>query len=252
MAGLIRDNGFISHFNRGCFYGCRDAAGSLQGVALIGHVTLFESRTAAALAALARQAKACAPAHVIAGKAEQIERFWSCYAGWDSHTPQRASSELLFEQRYPIPVAGADADPAAGLRPATLADLPQVIAAHAEVVYQETGLNPLHLDPTGFHNRCARRVEQNRVWVLMEDERLIFKADVTATTLEATYLEGIYVDPAARGKGYGLRCLSHLSRTLLATTAAVCLLVNEKNDKARGLYTKAGFRLHGRYTAIFP
>lgn len=248
MAGLIRDNGFVSHLNRGSFYGCRDAAGSLQGVALIGHVTLFETRTEAALAALARQAKACSPAHVVVGEAEKIERFWSCYAGWSSHTPRRASCELLFEQRYPIPVHG----PAPSLRPATLADLPQVIAAHAEVVYQETGVNPLHLDATGFHKRCARRVEQNRVWVLMEDDRLIFKADVTAATPEATYLEGIYVDPAARGKGYGLRCLSHLSCTLLATTAAICLLVNERNDTARRLYTKVGFKLHSRYTAVFP
>src|SRR3954468_21448206 len=51
MAGLIRDNGLESPFNRGTFYACRDSAGSLAGVALIGHATFVEARTDSALRA---------------------------------------------------------------------------------------------------------------------------------------------------------------------------------------------------------
>ena len=43
MAGWIRDNGIVSPLNRGTFYGCRDLEGRLEGVALIGHATLFEA-----------------------------------------------------------------------------------------------------------------------------------------------------------------------------------------------------------------
>ena len=36
MAGFIRDNGLVSELNRGSFYGCRNAQGQLDGVALVG------------------------------------------------------------------------------------------------------------------------------------------------------------------------------------------------------------------------
>src|ERR1700686_4444391 len=53
MASLIRDNGLISPQNRGSFYACRTRQGELEGVALVGHVTVLEARTEAALAAFA-------------------------------------------------------------------------------------------------------------------------------------------------------------------------------------------------------
>src|SRR3954463_12161453 len=49
MTGFIRDNGLISPYNRGTFYGCRNSEGRLEGVALIGHATLIEARTERAM-----------------------------------------------------------------------------------------------------------------------------------------------------------------------------------------------------------
>ena len=42
MSGLITDNGIKSTLNRGSFYGCRNAAGAIQAVALIGHAIFLE------------------------------------------------------------------------------------------------------------------------------------------------------------------------------------------------------------------
>ncbi len=58
LLGLVADNGLVSPHNRGTFYACRDEAGRLEGVALIGHATLFEARTPRALRAFARAAQA--------------------------------------------------------------------------------------------------------------------------------------------------------------------------------------------------
>ena len=55
MASFIRDNGLVSPLNRGAFYGCRDAEGRLVGVALVGHATLVETESDAALAAFAHR-----------------------------------------------------------------------------------------------------------------------------------------------------------------------------------------------------
>ena len=57
MAGLIRDNGLVSRFNRGSFFAYRDGEGHLGGVALIGEITLLETRGEAPQAAFARLAQ---------------------------------------------------------------------------------------------------------------------------------------------------------------------------------------------------
>src|SRR5216110_951372 len=75
--------------------------------------------------------------------------------------------------------------------------------------------NPLLADPNGFRERCRRRIEDRRTWVLVEQDQLIFKADVISDTPEVVYLEGVYVHPEHRGKGHGSKCLTQLTRSLL-------------------------------------
>lgn len=246
MSSMIRDNGLESPLHRGTFYACRNSEGQLEGVALIGHATLFETESDAAIAAFARLAQSCPRKHMLLGEQEKVSRFWQYYS--ESGAQSRlVCRELLFEQRWPVEVREA----VKGLRPATLDDLALVLPVHAAMAYEESGVNPLEADPRGFRLRCARRIEQGRVWVVSEDGRLIFKTDVQADTPQAVYLEGIYVNPEERGKGYGLRCLSQLSRQLLARAGALCLLVNERNWQAHALYLSAGYKLRGYYDTIF-
>ena len=245
MAGFIRDNGLVSDFNRGTFYGCRDRKGRLQGVALIGHATLVEAGEGA-LAAFAQLAQYCPAAYMILGEREKVERFWSYYAR-SGQTPRQASRELLFEQHQPLEVH----EPVPGLRLATPDDLEIVLPLYAHMVNAESGVNPLEVDAAGFQQRWLRRIKQDRVWVWIEDGRLIFNADIICDTPDCIYLEGIYVDADERRRGYGLRCLSQLSRTLLQRSKSVCLLVNEQNQQAQEFYRKAGFTLCASYDTIF-
>jgi ribosomal protein S18 acetylase RimI-like enzyme len=251
MAGFIRDNGLVSPLNRGAFYGCRDAAGRLAGVALVGHVTQVEARAPEALRALARAALDCSTAHVIMGEQRRIRSFWRHYAG--AGQPFRlACRELLLVQSSPAGERDTADGGAESLRPATAADLPLVMPAQAAMAVEECGVNPLEVDPEGFRARCARRVARGRVWVAVgAGGRLDFKADVMAETPEAVYLEGVYVRPGARGRGIGRRCMTQLGRELLARSRAVCLLVNEGNLEAQSFYRKIGFSLRGLYETIY-
>lgn len=246
MAGLIRDNGVVSPLNRGVFYACRNDSGEIEGIALIGHATLFEARTSAALAIFARLARNHTRVHMLLGEQERIAQFWQYYA--DGGQGARVSCrELLFEIRWPVGVRNS----VKGLRRATLSHLELVMLAQAEMACHESGVNPMQVDPVGFRLRCARRIEQGRVWVLVENGELIFKADIISETPEVIYLEGVYVSSHERGQGYGLRCLSQLSRNLLARVASVCLLVNEQNKDAQGFYQSAGFQCRHSYETIF-
>jgi hypothetical protein len=246
MSGYIRDNGLESPFNRGTFYACRDSEGGLQGVALIGHAMFIEARTEDALEAFARLAQRHHSTHMLLGEQNVIRRFWGYY-GEDGQTPRLFCRELLFEQRWPVEAH----PPVEGLRLATLDDLMLVMPVHAALAYEESGVNPLEADLAGFRLRCARRIEQGRVWVLVRDGQLVFKADVISDTPDCVYIEGLYVDPPERRKGHGLACLSQMTRRLLERTGAVCALANEQNLGAQAVLAKAGFKLRGYYDTIF-
>src|SRR5262245_38523259 len=85
---FIYDNGIESDFNRGTFYGCRNQEGHLEGVALIGHATLVEAASVAAIEAFAQLAQECTSAHMILGEQETVAQFWNSFAQ-AGHTPRR-------------------------------------------------------------------------------------------------------------------------------------------------------------------
>lgn len=246
MASYIRDNGFDVHLNRGTFYGCRDAAGRLVGVALIGRVVLCAAHTDAALAAFAAQTRAYQQAHLVMGEEAQVVRFWQHYAEPARLAQQDRYELLLLRQRPAEETAAIE-----GLRLATVAELDAVQAAHVELLCSERGVSSLEVDPASSRARTLKRIEQGRVWVWMEEGRLLFKSDVVSDTPEVSYLEGVYTHPSVRGTGYGSRCLTQLCRELLHGTDALCLLVNEQNARAREFYLRVGFTPAGRYATLF-
>lgn len=248
MTSMIHDNGIESAQNRGKFFGYRSADGTLEGVALIGHTTLVETRSDEALKALALCArKAETPIHIMMSDGNSIEGFWQYLTG-GAREPRLICSERLFEIKFPAVVR----EQVAGLRRATGEELFPIAEAHAEVATEESGVNPLEKDREGFLKRVARRIDQERVWVVFDEHgKLVFKADVVAETPEVKYLEGIYVHPDHRGRGIGADCLSQLSRTLLKEVEYVCLLSNEEFQNAHRTYLKAGFKSQDSCVTIF-
>lgn len=248
MLGLIADNGLVSPQNRGTFYACRDERGRLEGVALIGHATLFEVRTPRALRAFAHAAQTRPNLHLVLGESWPVAEFWHHYRP-EGQPMRLAYRELLFQmdRGEDIPVGEA----VEGLRLATREDLPLVMPAQARMVEDESGIDPRLSDPEGFRRRCEQRIDRGRTWVLTDGGRLVFKAEVMAEADGVVYLEGVYVAPKARGRGRGLRCLSHLTGELLGRADSVCLLVNERNEAAHAFYRRAGFRFECHYDTIF-
>ncbi|HYV05661.1 MAG TPA: GNAT family N-acetyltransferase [Blastocatellia bacterium] len=245
LAGFIRSNGIVSPHNRGSFYAYRNEEDRLLGVALIGHFILFETRCDRALEAFARLAQQCKRAHMLLGERTKVQQFWELYCN-GGQAPRLFCRELLLEQRW-----SADGPRVPGLRLATSLDLDLIVPAHAQTAFDESGVDPLVEDADGFRKRCARRIEQGHTWVLVENDRLIFKAEVVADTPEVIYLEGVWVDPQERGKGYGSRCMTQLTETFLRRTESVCLLVNECFPQARAFYQKAGYKAVSSYDTVF-
>ena len=119
------------------------------------------------------------------------------------------------------------------------------------MAFEESGVNPLQVDADGFRQRCRRRIEERRTWVLVENDRLIFKADVISETPEVIYVEGVYVHPDHRDHGHGSRYMGQLARKLLARTKSITVLVNEECAQAQRFFAKLGFVPRGCFDTYF-
>ncbi|HEY3040377.1 MAG TPA: GNAT family N-acetyltransferase [Pyrinomonadaceae bacterium] len=246
LTGFIRDNGLVSPHNRGTFYGCRNSEGRLEGVALIGHATLIDARSARAMREFGLVAQTHNSTHMIMGEVDAVEQFWNHYAD-EGQEMRRACRELLFELRQAMEVP----EEVGELRRANLSDLDQIVPVQAAMAEFESGINPFEVDPEGFRARCARRIDIGRTWVLEENGKLVFKADIQADTPDVIYLEGVWVAPAERGKGLGRKCMRQLCRDLLTRSKSVCLLVNEDSKRAHTFYRMCNFKLRDVYDSIF-
>src|ERR1051325_5846443 len=136
MMSLINDNGVVSPFNRGTFYGCRDLNGQLEGVALVGHATLMETVSDRALAALAQVARECPSTHLIMGEKERVADFWSHFSETGRHQ-RRACREWLFELTWPKEAR----EPVAELRLANTNELELVMPVQAQLAFDESGID---------------------------------------------------------------------------------------------------------------
>jgi len=250
LVGVIRTNGLVSRNNRGTFYACRDREGQLEGIALIGSCTIFETRRSSSeqrtIRTFARLADNCPDIRLVLGEEKPVESFWQHCSGnqrpFESHR-----YFLMVKQRS----KGDSFEPVRELRRATQDDLNLVAAAHAQSLFEEVGTNKLEPDEETFLQRCAERIQRGQTWIWTEGKSLIAKAEVVTDTPEVNYLEAIWVTGSERRKGYGSRFVSQLSNTLLEHTESICLLVREENLQARGLYSKVGYKPTGSYKAIF-
>ena len=247
MKSFIIDNGMESKLNRGNFVGYRNANGDLEGVALIGHSTLVEARTDEAMIAIAIAARQSeTPIHLVMSDGEAAEAFWSYYST-STQKPRLTCVEELFELSFPFLVKKCNWE----VRFATMNELEDVANAQAEVALLESGVDPMVKDREGFLKRVARRIEHNRIYVVVENDKLLFKADVVALTDDTAYLEGVYVNPDHRGKGIGSECLAEVGLRLLSEVQNVCLLSNVEFKNAHKSFLKAGFKNTDRCTTLF-
>ena len=247
MTSFINDNGIESDLNRGEFYGYRNAHGKLEGVALIGHTTLLEARSQDSLKAFAFVARSSeTPIHIVMSDGKVTENFWKHYSG-GVRQPRLTLTELLFELSFPVLVQKCEWT----IRHATMDELEQVAEAQAEVAFTESGVDPMVTDRDGFLKRVARRIEQERIFVVVENGKLVFKADIIAETADAVYLEGVYVAESHRGRGVGSSCLASLSQSLLDRVSHISLLSNVAFHSAHKSFVKAGFKNTDECTTIF-
>lgn len=245
LIGWIRDHGMVSPHHRGTFYGYRNENGDLAGVAMIGRNLLFEASSHEAINAFAVSARDH-DVKMIFAEEEKIKTFWRNYRP-ETPMPKPSNHQMI----TCVEPASIEIENINEMRIATREELDQIVAAHAEMVMAETGVDPLATDADGFRMRCTQRVDQGRVWVWMKEGELIFKTDIVSVTREAIYIEGLWVNPKARGNRYSTRCLASMCRQLLSGSNTVCGFLDAEHPLSMSLYRNAGFKVTDTYSKIY-
>ena len=176
---------------------------------------------------------------------------------------ERAVSELWEEGRGQLPASREDRpgqpvfvieeppDPGdTELRPATLADLDRLVPACAAAHQLELGVDPLVRDADAFRWRTQAQIEEGRSWIWSDNGTILFKAEASAWTPRAVQVQQVWVDPQARGKGYGQRGMRDLCRNLLERVPTVFLFVRRENGPAIRVYEAIGMRRTISYRSV--
>jgi ribosomal protein S18 acetylase RimI-like enzyme len=234
LHGMVVDNGLESPANRGSFYGCF-ANGLLTGVALLGHNILLccdpSARAQFAELALAIGAEA----HLVFGDKDEVEEVTNRMVQGGRQTRVTHDQHWCVCEKPSLPLRKLL------MRRAGPAEVEAVADAQAEMIAEECGVDPRIADPVGFHDRVAARVKKGRVWCRLEDNIVIFKADLISVSPDAVYVEGVWTHPHFRGRGVAKTSLNELAYRLLRQYKHVCLFVEPDNAVAKHICESVGF-----------
>jgi predicted GNAT family acetyltransferase len=117
---------------------------------------------------------------------------------------------------------------------------------------EEVGISPANGDGGSLYRaRVGELIGQGRAFARIEDGRVVFKAEVGAATQEACQIQGVWVDPALRGRGYANGGMAAVVAQAQESVApVVSLYVNDYNSAARAAYTRVGFVEVGSFMSV--
>ncbi|MFI7581270.1 GNAT family N-acetyltransferase [Kocuria kalidii] len=186
-----------------------------------------------------RHASLFGPAELVLGLWSRVER------SWPRPFDLRPVQPLLAIDRDPEPA------PHPGVRVATSGDLPALLPASAAMFEEEVGYSPYTGGGRGYRDRVSALVEAGRCLVLTDDRgRVVFKADLGSVARGVAQVQGVWVDPAHRGRGLAVPCMAAAVRLARVRTPVVSLYVNDYNVRALATYRRVGFERVGTFATV--
>ncbi|GGL21164.1 GNAT family N-acetyltransferase [Planomonospora parontospora] len=191
-----------------------------------------------------RQGRRCSS---IVGPADAVEPLWERLEPYWGPARAVRWAQPLMATATPAPIPP---DPLVRrVRPEEFETLfPACVAMFTE----EVGISPEAGDGGAlYRSRVAELIRIGRSYARIDDGTVVFKAEIGAVTPQACQIQGVWVDPAWRGRGHAATGMAAVVEQALACFApVVSLYVNDYNAPARSAYRKAGFTEVGTFMSV--
>lgn len=184
----------------------------------------------------------------IVGPAEPTAQLWRLLEpGWGPAREVRANQPLMVTES---PAADVTPDPL--VRRVRKDEMDILMPACIAMFTEEVGISPLAGDGGLLYQaRVAELIAAGRSFARIEDGKVVFKAEIGATTTQACQIQGVWVAPEFRGRGLSEAGMAAVLRYALADIApVVSLYVNDYNTPARRSYSRIGFREVGAFMSV--
>ena len=191
-----------------------------------------------------RQGRRCSS---VVGLSSSVLPMWQLLAPhWGAARDLRVDQPLLAIDAPPRVAA----DPA--VRKVRPDELDLLLPACIAMFTEEIGVSPTVGGGAALYRaRVAELIATGRAYARIEGGRVLFKAEVGAASHSVCQVQGVWVEPAARGQGLsvaGTAAVVQLARAEIAPI--VSLYVNDYNVPARRAYADVGFAEVGRFTSV--
>lgn len=146
------------------------------------------------------------------------------------------------------PVVAADPD----VRITTQEQVEVLYPACVAMYREEVGADPESGSPRGlYRTRVNQLVSQGWSFSRIEDDRVVFKAEVASASPSAAQVQGVWVHPDRRGEGLAAAGMAAVVQLIRRDIAPACsLYVNEWNVPARRCYERVGFTQTATFATI--
>lgn len=238
VASRFEESGFSSRGLGGHLWGYGN--GRLDALCLSGSNLVPVQSSPAATRAFADRASAegrrCSS---IVGRSETVHDLW------DALEPAWGPARVIRWQQPVMSIEGPTAVAGDALvQPVRFESLELLFAASVAMFTEEIGVSPLlYDDGRTYRMRVTDLIRRGRSFARIEQGRVVFKAELGAVSREVAQIQGVWVDPALRGRGLaaaGTAAVVAYAQRL--GVRAVSLYVNDFNEAARRAYHRVGFR----------
>jgi uncharacterized protein len=173
----------------------------------------------------------------VVGRAELVLPLWEDLAGhWTPAREVRPDQPLMVLAGPPAVAA----DPF--VRPVRPSELDRYLPAAIAMFTEEVGVDPRAGDGgAGYRSRVAELVASGRAFARFEDDQVVFKAEIGAMSAQVGQIQGVWVNPAWRGRGLGTTGTAAVAERLASMGRVSSLYVNGFNQVARSAYKRVGF-----------
>ena len=128
----------------------------------------------------------------------------------------------------------------------------QDAAVGAALRAEELLEDPRDTEAEAFRRRCEEDCRDGHTMVWRDERGLVFRASVSARTVDAAQISGVYTPPGLRNRGIATRALAEMCLRLLERSGECCLFVNAVNTPAIAVYRRLGFVERSPWASAMP